>query len=147
MKMCSECLAVYDGRIWKSSSQLSKKELAKLDRTLCTACKRIRDKIAFGTVHLDGDIIVSRRSEIMRMVQREEEIARARNHNSRILDIKCDGRKMTVRTINSLLAIHIARQFKKAFKGRMEIYKDTPGQRPRNKQTEGTVSVKWIQNP
>ena len=147
MKMCSECRAVYDGKKWRSSSEIAKKELAKADHTLCTACKRIRDKVAYGTVHLDGDIIVSRRNEIMRMLQREEEIERARNHNSRILDIECEGRKMTVRTINSLLAIHIAKQFKKAFKGRMEIFKDTPGQMPRNKQTEGTVSVKWMQNP
>jgi hypothetical protein len=100
-----------------------------------------------GTVHLEGEVIASRATEIMRMVRREEEIVRARNYSSRILDISRDGSRMTIKTVNSLLAIHIARQFKKAFKGRVEIYKDTPGHRPRNKQTEGTVSVKWIQNP
>lgn len=146
MKMCSKCNAVFDGRKWTSSPQLSLKERAKLERTLCTACKRIRDRIVFGTVYLTGDVIVSRSSEIMSMIRREEEIEQARNHTSRILDIKRDGNKMTIRTVNSLLAIHIAKQFKKAFKGRIEIYKDTPGHRPRNKQTEGTVSVKWIQS-
>jgi NMD protein affecting ribosome stability and mRNA decay len=147
MKICSECNAVFDGRKWNSSPHLSRKEVEKLSKTLCTACKRIRDGVALGTVYLDGDIITSRSSEIIRMIQREEEIERARNHSSRILDIKRDGNRMTIRTVNSSLAIHIARQFSKAFKGRIEIFKDTPGHMPRNKQTEGTVSVKWMQNP
>jgi hypothetical protein len=147
MKICSECQAVHNGKRWDGSPQMSRKELAKLERTLCTGCKRIRDKIVFGTVYLEGDVIDSRRAEIMGMLQREEEIERARNHCSRILDINRDGRKMTIRTVNSLLAIHIAKQFKKAFKGRIDIFKDTPGHRPKNKQSEGTVSVKWKQNP
>lgn len=145
MKICSECNAVFDGRKWTGSPRLSRTERAKLERTLCTACKRIRDRTALGTVYLTGDVIVSRSPEIMGMIRREAEIEHARNHTSRILDITRDGNRMTIRTVNSLLAIHIAKQFKKAFKGRIEIFKDTPGHRPRSKHTEGTVSVKWIQ--
>lgn len=147
MKICSECNAYFDGKKWTATCRLPRSESAELEETLCTACKRIRDKIVLGTVHLDGDVIASRPDEIMRMIRREEEIERSRNHCSRIFDIDRNGRKMTIRTVNSLLAIHIAKQFKKAFKGRMEIFKDTPGHRPRNKQSEGTVSVKWIQSP
>ncbi len=147
MKVCSGCQAVFDGRKWNGAPRLSHENIAKLEQTLCTTCKRIRDRVAMGTVYLDGDIVAARPDEIMRMIRREEEIEQARNHCSRILDINRDGRKMTVRTVNSLLAIHIARQFKKAFKGRMDVFKDTPGRRPRNKQSEGTVAVKWVQHP
>ncbi len=145
MKVCSKCHAIFNGKKWNGSHELSEENLAEFKHTLCTACKRIRDKVALGTVHLDGEVITSRPDEVERMIRREEEIERARNHCSRILDITRNGRKMTVRAVNSLLAIHIARQCKKTFKGRIEIYKDTPGHRPRNKQTEGTVSVKWTQ--
>jgi hypothetical protein len=107
----------------------------------------VRDKVVFGTVYLEGEVIASRSSEILRMIRREEEIEHARNHTSRILDIQSNGQKMTITTVNSLLAIHIAKQFKQAFKGRIDIFKDTPGHRPRLKQDEGTVSVKWMQNP
>jgi hypothetical protein len=98
-----------------------------------------------GTVHLEGEVLTTRATEIMRMIKHEETIEQSRNHCSRILDIKRNGEKMTIRTVNSSLAIHIAKQFKKAFKGRLDIHKDTPGHRPRNKQSEGTVSVKWSQ--
>lgn len=147
MKVCSKCHAVHNGKRWNGAHEISRRKLEEMEKTLCTACKRMRDKVALGTVHLNGEVIVLRKDEIMRMIRREEEIEKSRNHCSQILDVKCDGQKMTVQTVNSLLAIHIAKQFKKAFKGRMEIYKDTPGHRPRNKDTEGTVSVKWIQNP
>jgi hypothetical protein len=147
MKFCPQCQSVFDGRKWTQTHQLSPKKLAALEHTLCTACKRVRDKVALGTVHLDGDVITSRSHEIMRMIKREVAIEQTRNHCSRIVDVRRDGNRMTIQTVNSLLAIHIARQFKRAFRGRMEIFKDTPGHRPRNKQTEGTVSVKWTQNP
>jgi hypothetical protein len=145
MKICTACNAVYNGKKWNCSPELSEKDRAKLERTLCTVCKRTRDRVALGTAHLEGDVIASRSDEIVRMIRREEEIEQSHNYCSRILDIKRNGRKMTVQTINSSLAIHIAKQLKKTFKGRMDIYKDTPGHRPRNKQTEGTVSVKWTQ--
>ena len=145
MKVCKKCNAVFNGKKWNGSHELSKDSLARLDPTLCTGCKRIRDRIVLGTVHLDGEVILSQPDELMRMIRREEEIERSHNYCSRILDIKRDGRKMTIRTVNSSLAIHIAKQFKKTFKGRLDIHKDTPGHRPRNKDTEGTVSVKWRQ--
>jgi hypothetical protein len=146
MKICSECNAFFDGRKWTNTCQYPRSNSHKLDQTLCVACKRIRDRVVFGTVYLEGEVIAKRADEIMRMIQKEEEIERARNHCSRILDVNRDGQKMTIRTVNSLLAIHIAKQFKKAFKGKMEVFKDTPGHMPRNKQSEGTVSVRWIQS-
>lgn len=147
MKVCPECHAVYNGRKWNGSARPPNKKNGNVQYKLCTPCKRIRDRIVFGTVHLDGEVIASRGDEILKMIRHEEEIEKARNYCSRILDIHSEGQKMTITTINSLLAIHIAKQFKKAFKGRIDIHKDTPGHRPKNKQSEGTVSVKWVQDP
>ncbi len=148
MKVCPDCQAVFDGKKWNCAPRVRENNFAKAERALCVGCKRVRDKVAFGTAYLEGEVIASRRDEILRMIRREEEIEQAYNHCSRILTINHKGgRKMTVQTANSLLAIHIAKQFKKAFKGRIEIFKDTPGHRPRNKQSEGTVAVKWIQSP
>ena len=147
MKVCPDCQAVFNGRKWNGTCQVSESNLANAERSLCTGCKRMRDKVAFGTVYLNGEVIASRSGEIMRMIRREEEIEQGYNHCSRILTIDRRGEKMTVRTVNSLLAIHIAKQLRKAYKGRIEIFKDSPGHRPRNKQSEGTVAVKWIQSP
>lgn len=147
MKVCTECHALFDGRRWKGALQTPRGDIDTLGKTLCTACKRLRDRVALGTVYLEGEALASRYDEILRMIRHEEEIERSRNHSARILDMRRRGSKMTVRTVNSTLAIHIAKQFKKTFKGRIEIFKDTPGRLPRNKQTEGTVAVKWTQNP
>jgi hypothetical protein len=107
----------------------------------------MRDKIALGTVYLKGEVLVSRPEEVLRMIRREEQIEQAHNHCSRILDIDSAGQKMTIQTVNSLLAIHIGKQLKKAYRGRMQIYKNTPGHRPRNKDSEGSVAVTWTQHP
>jgi hypothetical protein len=147
MKVCPECQAVFNGRKWNGSFPLNGTDSTKFEHTLCTGCKRVRDKIAIGTVYLDGEAIASHSGEILRMIRREEEIERTHNHCSRILGIRHKGQRMTIQTANSLLAIHIARQLRKTFKGRLEIFKDSPGHRPRNKQSEGTVAVKWIQSP
>jgi hypothetical protein len=147
MKICAECRAVFDGRKWNTEHGLTREKIATLEPTLCTACKRIRDNVALGTAYLDGEVIASQPDEVLRMIRREEEIERTRNYSSRILDIERAGSKMTVRTVNTLLAIYIAKQCRKTFKGKIEIFKDTPGHRPRNKETEGTVAVKWTQNP
>jgi len=116
-------------------------DVAKADTTVCPGCKRVRDKIARGTVYLEGEALASRPDEVMRLIRREEEIEKSYNNCSRILGITSDGQKMVIRTANSLLAIHIAKQLKKTFKGRMQIYKNSPGHRPRSKQGEGTVAV------
>jgi hypothetical protein len=147
MKVCPECQAVFNGKKWNGAFPMDGKDPAKFERGLCTGCKRIRDKVAIGTVYLDGKAIASRSDEILRMIRREEKIEQTHNHCSRILGIHHIGQKMTIQTVNSPLAIHIAKQLKKAFKGRIEIFKDSPGHRPRNKQSEGTVAVKWIQSP
>ena len=147
MKICPHCRSVQNGRKWNSSQSSPPRSQAKVEYALCTGCKRMRDKTALGRVHLEGEAISERPDEILRMIRREERIEQSRNHCSRILDINCEGRKMIVHTVNSLLAIHIAKQLKKSFKGKMHIYKNTPGHRPRNKDGEGTVTVKWTQHP
>jgi hypothetical protein len=147
MKVCSECQAVYDGRKWSASCPYPRQYPPKTNHTLCTGCKRIRDKVALGRVYLEGEVIATRPDEILRMIRREEEIEHAHNYCSRILNISSDGQKMFIQTVNSLLAIHIGKQLKKAYKGRMHIYKNTPGHRPRNKESEGTVAVIWTQRP
>jgi hypothetical protein len=147
MKICSECHAVHDGRKWNPACPLPSSNQSKAEFTMCTGCKRMRDKVVLGRVHLEGEAVATRSEEILRMIRREEQIEQARNHCSRIFDIDSRGSKMTVRTVNSLLAIHIAKQLRKTFKGKIQIYKNTPGRRPRNKQSEGTVTVKWTQHP
>jgi hypothetical protein len=79
MKVCTSCQAVYNGKKWTGSYELPEKIFAQLERTLCTACKRIRDKIVFGTVHLEGDVLAERTDEIMSMIRHEEEIEKSHN--------------------------------------------------------------------
>ena len=149
MKICQSCYSIHDGKKWFTDEQqwheLSEKHVASI---LCEACRRMRNRVVHGIVYLRGNVIRDRREEIIRMIRREEEIKSSRNHLSRILRINTqEDDQMTITTINQWLAIHIGKQFKKAFKGRMEIERDASGRRGRGTKGREEVVVRWWQEP
>ena len=148
MKVCRSCPSVHDGRKWTVDRERWGEMRGRegVAEVLCEACRRMRDRLVFGIVYLEGPVLVERRDEILRMVRREEEIEANRNHLSRILDIQEEGSKWTITTINQWMALHIAKQFKKAFKGRMEVDRDPSGRRGRGTKGRNAVVVKWRQS-
>lgn len=146
MKICRSSFSIHDGKKWVTDEKKwhGLKDTG-TDLVICEACRRVRDKVVHGIVYLQGGVISERRDEIIRMVRREEQIEASRNHLSRILALQPNGDKMTITTINQWLAIHIGKQFKKAFKGRMEIARDSSGRRGRGTKGREEVVVRWWQ--
>ena len=146
MTICRQCPSIHDGKKWYTDREQWEqlKELGS-DEVLCIACKRIRDKAVYGIVYLEGPVLKERHDEIMRMIRHEEEIESQRNHLSHILSIEPAGEKMTITTINQWMAMHIGRQFKKAFKGRLEIARDSSARRGRGTKGKDEVVVRWWQ--
>ena len=147
MKICKSCYSLHDGKKWITNRE--KWEAANeggAEKVLCEACRRVRDKIVHGIVYLEGPVLAERRDEIMRMIKKEEEIESSRNHLSRILSIDSNTNKIMITTINQWLAIHIGKQFKKTFKGMLEITRDPSGRRGRGTKGKEEVVVQWWQN-
>ncbi|MDZ7372759.1 MAG: hypothetical protein ONB23_02205 [candidate division KSB1 bacterium] len=146
MKVCRSCPSLHDGRRWvvdrKRWEELREQGV---EEVLCEACRRIRDRVVGGIVYAEGPVLEERRDEILRMLRREEEIESSRNHLCRILEIREEGRRWTITTINQWMALHIAKQLRKSFRGRLEVARDPAGRGGRGTRGREEVVVRWIQ--
>jgi hypothetical protein len=146
MKVCRNCPSFHDGKKWAMNRQ-KWEELRKqgAEEVLCEACRRIRDRVVGGIVYAEGPVLEERRDEVIRMLRREEEIESGRNHLCRILEIQQEGPRWTITTINQWMALHIAKQLRKAFKGRLEVERDASGRGGRGSRGREEIVVKWYQ--
>ena len=145
MKVCRKCYAVHNGKKWVPNTGLAQVAGDSVEYVLCEACKRKRDKIVYGIVYLEGSVLQDRRDEILKMIKKEEEIEIKHNHLSRILSIEQNKNKMTITTINQWMALQLGKQFKKTFKGKLEIFRDVSGRGGRGTKGREEVVVRWKQ--
>ncbi len=145
MKICRKCHAVHDGKKWFPNIELNKEMHDDVVYVLCEACKRKRDKVVYGIVYLEGPVLQDRRDEILKMIKKEEDIESRHNHLSRILSIVQNKNQMTITTINQWMALQLGKQFKKTFKGKLEISRDISGRRGRGSKGREEVVVQWKQ--
>jgi len=145
MKVCRKCHAIHDGKKWVPDAELDKVTNNNVEYVLCEACKRKRDKVVYGIVYLEGPVLQDRRDEILKMIKKEEDIESRHNHLSRILSIDQNKNQMTITTINQWMALQLGKQFKKTFKGKLEISRDASGRRGRGTKGREEVVVRWKQ--
>jgi len=145
MKVCRKCHAVHDGKKWIPNTEFKKEIHDNVEYVLCEACKRKRDKIVHGIVYLEGQVLQDRKDEIQKMIKKEEEIESRHNHLSKILSIEQYKNKMTITTINQWMALQLGKQFKKMFKGKLEIFRDASSKRGRGSKGREEVVVRWKQ--
>ncbi len=145
-KICPQCNYIYDGKKWFRDDELLKKinRHNEAQKILCTACKRIRDKIACGIVYLQADFLKQKEEEVKKFIRKEEEVEQSKNHLSRILRIYWDNDKLVVETINQQLAVHIGKKMKKMYGGHLEITGGQSGHHSRGEDDREEVIVKWV---
>ena len=143
MKVCRKCHAIHDGKKWVREDAGDLKGNEKI--VLCEACKRKRDKIVHGIVYLSGPVLSEKKDEVMNMLRNEQEREISHNHLSQILNIEYNKDQMTITTINQWLALHLGKQFKKNYKGSLQIDRDTSGRRGRGEKGREEVVVYWRQ--
>jgi len=141
MKVCRKCHATHDGKKWVREETSDTKGNEKI--VLCEACKRKRDKIVHGIVYLSGPVLHEKKDDVVKMLRKEEEREINHNHLSQILKIEHENDHMTITTINQWLALHLAKQVKKQYKGSLKIDRDTTGRRGRGEKGREEVVVYW----
>jgi len=144
-KVCPQCNYLYDGKKWFRDDELLKKinRHNEAQKMLCTACKRIRDKIVCGIVYLQADFLKQKEEEVKKIIRKEEEVEQSKNHLSRILRIYWDNNKLVVETINQQLAVHIGKKMKKMYGGHLQITGGQSGHYSRGEDDREEVIVKW----
>ena len=114
--VCSHCGAVYrDGR-WQWLPRPDDAEEA-----ICTACHRIADRVPAGYVYIDGPFAQEHRAELLQLIDRHAQRARAAHPMQRVMSIDAEDRKIVVTTTDVHLARGIGSALKSAFQGELEL--------------------------
>jgi hypothetical protein len=88
---------------------------------LCSACRRIRDKLPAGTVTLEGDFIGAHRDEMTHIVRNEEELEKAQYPLHRIMAVNEQAGRIVVTTTDIHLARRIGEAVHRAYQGDLSL--------------------------
>jgi NMD protein affecting ribosome stability and mRNA decay len=117
MLVCKKCKAVKIEDKWIPSSNLRRN----VNYTLCPNCSQELKQTIHGTLLIDGTFFNSNPEQALQVIKSEEMRARKNNVYSRIVQIVKNRVPVLVKTTNSQLAIQIGKQFKRQFKGQLDI--------------------------
>ncbi|MDI6891411.1 MAG: BCAM0308 family protein [Actinomycetota bacterium] len=123
MKICSKCVAVFDGQKWiyDEEEYLRLKKRGKVEAALCPGCDRLEKRRVDGVVHLKGKFLKEHREEALNLIKNVAEKKRRKNVAARIFELMEDDEGITVETTDHVLAERIGKEFEKAFSGKLEI--------------------------
>ncbi|WP_297444604.1 BCAM0308 family protein [Desulfurobacterium sp.] len=120
--VCPECGVIFkDGR-WQWKKDLKEKLPQDVNKSLCPACRRKRDRYPGGIVILKGNFLKEHKEEILNRIRNIVEDVSALRPLQRILwmDEKNDG-TIEIATTSEHLARHIGEAINSAFKGNFEV--------------------------
>jgi hypothetical protein len=122
--ICEICGDVYADRRWSKpdpeSSSKKHPHFRPAKIVICPACKRERDGIPSGYLHLEGEFLSEHRDEIERLIDNEAARASEDNPLARIMRWeRDDAGRLMVLTTTEHLALRLGRALKKAFDGKV----------------------------
>lgn len=122
-KICSKCMAVYDGHKWfydeGEHAKLTRTKSAEL--TLCPGHQRIEKRRIDGVVTLKGNFLKQHYNEAINLINNIADKQLHRNVAARIYNIHQNGEGITVETTDTSLAERIGKEIEKAFDGELTI--------------------------
>ncbi len=149
MKVCKVCHAVCPEKHWHYNERLYEaySDAKGVQSVECEGCHRIKVKDYSGTVYIEGDVLKTKKDELLRVIKNEEKIDKPDHFLSRIFDIVEEKNRLVVHTLNQRLALNIGMQLKKTFRGKLHILKE--GERKigvaRHDSHKDEVVVAWVQ--
>lgn len=114
--VCKSCGAVHQGGRWQWG-----KAPKDAEPVLCTACRRIEDRLPAGYVHIDGEFAAAHHEEVLRIVRAHEARAKAEHPMQRIMSMTEEGATTVVTTTDLHLARDIGTTLKAAFQGELDL--------------------------
>lgn len=123
MKICSRCLAVFDGNKWVYNPKLYLEliQKGKVAKGRCVGCERILEKQVRGVVRLEGSYLKAHKREAIELIKDETEKRKKEDVAARISSIIEDEEGLTLEVTDETLAKRVGEQFKQAFSGRLNI--------------------------
>lgn len=136
MKICSRCLAVFDGNKWIYNPKLYLELIEKgiVAKGRCPGCERVLGKQIEGTVRLEGSYLKTHKRRAIELIKDVAEKRKREDVAARIFSIIEDEEGLTLEVTDETLAKRIGEQFKQVFSGDLNI------NRPKE---AGFVKVYW----
>ncbi len=79
------------------------------------------DYEAGGLIKISGKFLLDHEEDILNLIKKEGKLAKERNNNSHISDIKKDGQGILIKASDHNLAIRIGKAVHRAYKGELEL--------------------------
>jgi hypothetical protein len=125
--ICEICGDIYADRRWSKPADArgTRKHLhfRPANKVVCPACKRVREGVPSGFLHLEGEFLAAHRDEIERLVRNEAERASEDNPLARIMKWEPGEKErrgsLTVTTTTEHLAQRLGRAVEKAYNGKV----------------------------
>jgi NMD protein affecting ribosome stability and mRNA decay len=114
---CPGCGAVFDRGEWHWAERPGEAV-----RALCAACQRTRHGRPAGLVQIDGDYARAHREEILALLQRCADQARAERPQQRIMAVTDTTMGVQVATTDSQLAHELARLLQRTHRGELKLH-------------------------
>lgn len=119
--VCEICGEVYAGRRWSKPELLGAEALERAtaaNPVVCPACRREREGVPSGYVHLTGKFLAEHKSEIERLLINEAERAGDDNPMARVMNWATDRKgRLTLTTTTEHLAQRLGHALEKAYDG------------------------------
>jgi len=122
-KICSRCMAVFDGHKWFYDEGEHERlvRTRRAEATLCPGHERIEKRRIDGVVNLKGNFLKEHYDEAVNLINNIAEKQLHRNVAARVYNMKQNGNGLIVETTETSLAERIGKEFEKAFNGNLEI--------------------------
>jgi hypothetical protein len=122
-KICSKCMAVFDGLKWTYDENEHGKLMRtkKAEVTLCPGHQRLEKRRVDGVVSLKGEFLQKHYDEAINLINNIAEKQQQRNVAALMHGIEQNGGGITVETTDTSLAERIGKEFEKAFHGELAI--------------------------
>jgi len=116
LAVCTECGVVFDRGRWAW-----RLPPAKVLEMVCPACRRIRDKVPAGVLHISGPILETHREQVLNLVRNEAEAEKKARPLHRMMEIAEQDDGLLLTTTDTHLPRRIGNALHQAFHGELAL--------------------------
>jgi len=121
--VCPRCHAISEIKRWYLDEEryLELRKRPDVQLVTCPGCLRIERQQYEGEVLLHSPLLQSNRDQALHLIYHTEDEARRDNPFARLAAVEADGEEIRVLTTTRWLAERIGKEFRKAFRGDLQI--------------------------
>lgn len=114
---CPDCGAVFHHGRWRTGAAPPDAHAH-----LCPACRRVRERLPAGVVHIGGDFGAAEKAEYLKLIDHETKAEAADHPLERIMDIEEEDGSLIVTTTGVHLARRIGEALQHAHRGQLAFH-------------------------